>query len=61
MVNSATTRAVASTSGSMARTSVTRRKPRPASSASSAMAVADWSSTPCAPAGPSRYGATWVT
>ena len=24
-------------------------------------AVADWSSTPWTPAGPSRYGATWVT
>ncbi len=54
MVNRATTGAAASIPGSRVRTSVTRWKDSPARSASWATAVADWSSTPCTPAGPSR-------
>src|SRR6476661_2239747 len=61
IVNSASARDRRSASVSSVRTSSTRTGSSPHSSATWATPIVAWSSTPCTPAGPSRYGATCVT
>src|SRR5271166_3758242 len=61
IVNSASTPPLSSSAGATSATSVTVTGSRPCIRPSSARPVEAWARTPCTPAGPSRYGATWVT